>query len=459
MSISLTVLVAACMAMVLAPSTASSATVTSSTTQACDTYASGTDWNRNLSLPKFNPSLGTLTNVRVTQAVAMRSEFKVESRNAAPRTDTFTLSNASVRIQAPGTSQLVASLPGGTMSRNFTEYDGILDYAGTSGWSSSFGNTSNQSTDNPSNLADWSGSGTVAIPASGVASTTNSLSGNFALDWDTQADARVCVTYTYLEQVLVCVGDYVWVDANKNGMQDAGEVPVGGRGVTVTDANGNVLGTTTTDGSGRWTVCGLEPSTPCVILVDLPDGYTITGADQGDDANDSDGVATGNGDARIPCVTPSRGSDLTFDVGIYPTPVVTPLSTPAPAPAVLRTAKRSLAGVIRSGGQTTFTVTIRNAGTVTVGDVTVCDTPPAALAFTSKPKGAFFRSGKLCWRITTLGAGKSVTFRYTMRAANVTRRSCVVNRVVATAAVGGSSASRAAVCIRPTTLKSLVLAG
>lgn len=102
------------------------------------------------------------------------------------------------------------------------------------------------------------------------------MSGNFVLDWATDANVSACVVYTYTEEILVCIGDYVWIDANKNGVQDPGEAGVAGRPITVTDANGATLGTTTTDASGRWMVCGLEPTTPCIITIDLPEGWTLT---------------------------------------------------------------------------------------------------------------------------------------------------------------------------------------
>jgi len=439
---------------------AAAATVTQQTTKACATDRAGTDWVKSLALPKFNPALGTLTSVQVTQNASINSSLKVESKNGAARTDTFDLVTASAWIEAPGTNRLTSSLPTQQKSHQFTSYDGVTDYAGGSGWSTSFGDDSQQSIEAAAGLAAWTGTGSVSIPAAAYATTTTSMSGNYVADWSTEAGVSACVVYTYTEEVLVCIGDYVWIDADKDGVQDPGEASVPGRPITVTDANGATLGTTTTDATGRWMVCGLEPSTPCVIAVDLPDGYTLTPSGVGDDTLDSDGAAAGS-DATIRCATPARDRDLSFDVGINQTPtsVDQPVAAQGPAPAVLRIGKRSTAALIRSGGTATFLVTVRNRGTVAVGDITVCDTPPRLLAFSSRPAGSFFRAGKLCWKVNTLGAGESRTFKYTMRASSVARRSCVTNSVTAAAAVGGSATARAGLCIRPTVIRSLPLAG
>jgi basic membrane lipoprotein Med (substrate-binding protein (PBP1-ABC) superfamily) len=48
------------------------------------------------------------------------------------------------------------------------------------------------------------------------------------------------------------IGDYVWFDTNKDGLQTSGEPPVKGIKVQLTDASGNVLETTTTDANGKY---------------------------------------------------------------------------------------------------------------------------------------------------------------------------------------------------------------
>ncbi|MCB1257396.1 MAG: carboxypeptidase regulatory-like domain-containing protein [Microthrixaceae bacterium] len=63
------------------------------------------------------------------------------------------------------------------------------------------------------------------------------------------------VTKTY------AVGDYVWIDTNKNGIQDSGEKPLAGVKVELLNAAGSVLATTSTDANGRYVFDNLEAGT------------------------------------------------------------------------------------------------------------------------------------------------------------------------------------------------------
>jgi SdrD B-like domain/WD40-like Beta Propeller Repeat len=79
------------------------------------------------------------------------------------------------------------------------------------------------------------------------------------------------------------LGDYVWYDTNKNGVQDAGETPVVGVRVELLDANGTaVLGasTQTTDANGFYHF-DLYPGTYQVRFSSLPADFSFTGTDAG----------------------------------------------------------------------------------------------------------------------------------------------------------------------------------
>ena len=68
---------------------------------------------------------------------------------------------------------------------------------------------------------------------------------------------------------VVSVGDYVWWDTNRDGLQSTGESPVPGIAVTLYAADGTtVLGTATTDATGHYAFTGLKPSTAYVIGFD-----------------------------------------------------------------------------------------------------------------------------------------------------------------------------------------------
>ena len=119
------------------------------------------------------------------------------------------------------------------------------------------------------------------------------------------------------------VGDFVWVDTNKNGLQDAGEPGVQGVKVTLQTGDGTLVTTTTTGADGKYLFDGLNDGTykVCFDVAHLPDalaGYQVTTKDAGDDAKDSDAGADG-------CTPPTtvnkdKREDLTLDLGLTPPP-------------------------------------------------------------------------------------------------------------------------------------------
>src|SRR5205823_2396276 len=54
------------------------------------------------------------------------------------------------------------------------------------------------------------------------------------------------------------IGDYVWDDANGNGIQDPGEPGLSGATVNLLDGLGNWLSSTGTDGNGHYQFTGLS---------------------------------------------------------------------------------------------------------------------------------------------------------------------------------------------------------
>ncbi|MBX7105662.1 MAG: carboxypeptidase regulatory-like domain-containing protein, partial [Gemmataceae bacterium] len=84
------------------------------------------------------------------------------------------------------------------------------------------------------------------------------------------------------------LGDRVFLDTNCNGIQDAGESGVANVTVNLLDANGNVIGTTTTDPTGMYMFSNLPAGTYEVQFV-APQGLAFTQANAGgNDVVDSD---------------------------------------------------------------------------------------------------------------------------------------------------------------------------
>ena len=104
------------------------------------------------------------------------------------------------------------------------------------------------------------------------------------------------------------LGDYVWFDANKDGIQDADEYGVAGVKVTlvdslgnpVVDANGKTVDPVTTDANGKYSFANLLPNVDRLlaengndsykVIFTLPAGYSATTSNAADPATDSNGL-------------------------------------------------------------------------------------------------------------------------------------------------------------------------
>ncbi|MFF1632250.1 SdrD B-like domain-containing protein [Leifsonia sp. NPDC058248] len=158
---------------------------------------------------------------------------------------------------------------------------------------------------------------------------------------------------TAIASGVIQIGNYVWIDANKNGVQDPDEQPVARATVSLyaADANGkptgNVIATVKTGSKGEYYFDsishGLEPDTEYVVSLDNPadyadggvlHGYSPTVHDTGAagsagaQVNDSNGVPSTDPTRRIPggsvgfpdapVTTGGWGrNDHTIDFGFY----------------------------------------------------------------------------------------------------------------------------------------------
>lgn len=112
---------------------------------------------------------------------------------------------------------------------------------------------------------------------------------------------------------IASLGDLVWEDYNRNGVQDAGEPGIPNATVVLKDGGGNTVGSTTTNASGLYSFTNLAPGTYSVTFT-TPATYVPTPTNIGaDDTKDSDpvgGVASG--------ITLIAGqNNITIDAGFY----------------------------------------------------------------------------------------------------------------------------------------------
>ncbi|MEZ0487529.1 SdrD B-like domain-containing protein [Fibrella aquatica] len=199
------------------------------------------------------------------------------------------------------------------------------------------------------------------------------------------------------------LGDYVWVDVDKDGQQDAGESPIPGVIVTLV-SNGTVVATTTTDGSGLYSFTGLTPGKPYSVSFTTPAGYTATTPNSGNDATDSDPV----GGITAPVTLTSGENNTTLDAGFYLiTPGLTVTVSSAPVCNSLTNNYTATASVSLTNVQAGTTLTLTDNG-ITIGTVSLTAGQTTASFATSGSSNASSHT-----LVATLTGGTSASVTYT----------------------------------------------
>ncbi|MEZ5045997.1 MAG: SdrD B-like domain-containing protein [Chitinophagaceae bacterium] len=139
----------------------------------------------------------------------------------------------------------------------------------------------------PSNYSLTTNTGTDSVtnsdanPSTGQTAIINLGSGQFNMTYDAGIFNTVPTNNNSL-------GNYVWDDLNKNGIQDANEPGVAGITVTLCDINGAPLASTSTDASGHYLFPDLANGDYAVKFSNLPLGYVFSPTGQGTGATDND---------------------------------------------------------------------------------------------------------------------------------------------------------------------------
>lgn len=186
------------------------------------------------------------------------------------------------------------------------------------------------------------------------------------------------------------IGNLLWFDANKNGLQDANEAGISGVVVTLLDDNCNVIATTTTDENGNYTFnrsnvaggiirhqryyVGLDAS----YYDDASNAYIINGQYYKWTVNNSsfpgiNSVATSTGCTQGVAAIEVTGTSHNFDLGLIES-----------GDCKLKVYKTVLnAPGIKHTDNVNFEIEVRNNGTQTVQNIEVVDKLPSTYYFVS----------------------------------------------------------------------------
>ena len=159
-----------------------------------------TGWTNSAAVLPFDPSLGTLQSVNITLTGDETASVAAENQDATAAT-LSTTQTATLSLDLPDGETAVTTATTVSDTMSLGGYDGTADFAGTSGQTDPDLNQSALSSvtlTDPTDLALFSGSGTVALPLSAVGTATLDGPGNLLARLLAQAGAVVSVSYTYL---------------------------------------------------------------------------------------------------------------------------------------------------------------------------------------------------------------------------------------------------------------------
>ncbi|WP_458094335.1 SdrD B-like domain-containing protein [Roseomonas sp. WA12] len=226
-------------------------------------------------------------------------------------------------------------------------------------------------------------------------SDANITTGQTALITLASGQAVSNVAAGFYTPVTSGTGDVVFLDANGNGLRDAGETGVAGATVRLLDTTGALVTSTTTASDGTYNFGSLVPGTYQVEFV-APNGTVFTGQDQGNnDALDSD-AAPGTG--RTASLTVASGAAIAnVSAGVYtPASISGTLFTDSNGDGLRGTGETGPAGVtvqlINAAGTVAATTTTGTGGAysfagVAPGTYAVQFTAPNGTVFTAQDQG------------------------------------------------------------------------
>jgi len=264
------------------------------------------------------------------------------------------------------------------------------------------------------------GNGPVSYTLSGL--TSDGLVKTVSVVSSATDCGMTSVTYTAPASCTVApptasLGDFVFDDVNKDGIQDVGDLPISGAIVTLLQ-NGSAVATTTTSVSGLYSFTGLTPGIPYSVSFTTPTGFSVsTSANVGsNDGLDNDAINGLTG----PYTLTAGENNPTVDAGFV---------RPAPPTPSFILAKLVSASKAKLGDVISYTIVLINTGPVAATSVVVNDTftgglslVPGSLTISNGSYTPGLQGGT--WAIASLPVGATATLTY---AASITAEGVIYN--------------------------------
>lgn len=161
-----------------------------------------TDWTDVWNVPQFDDLGGTrqLTSIYFELFGEIDTDVRFENMGPSARDAAWSVTGT-LTLQRPDLSTIVVTIPTVSGLDSLTAYDSVLDYGGTSGRTYlGLTNSKTESHTSPppaGDLALFTGTGTIPLPISAVASSGGFSGGNWALFIATDARAQGKIIYYY----------------------------------------------------------------------------------------------------------------------------------------------------------------------------------------------------------------------------------------------------------------------
>lgn len=163
-----------------------------------------TDWSTTLTFPKFNPSLGFLNSITFRLAGTVSGLSQSENTSPSSGNDITLNLSAALQLFRPGSTdlanRLVVATPTDIRTFSAGTYDGVTDFAGSSGVTFVVPNTEKVNKFVSTSDADkalFSGLGTIDLPLTATGKSRATGGGSAISVFDTRARGDVTVTYHY----------------------------------------------------------------------------------------------------------------------------------------------------------------------------------------------------------------------------------------------------------------------